>query len=299
MINRNKTAFTLVELLAVIAIIGLSSVLVVAATSGLREQADIDKALAWSKKTEISLEDNLVGSWGLDKSFAAHESAIFDSSGQGNHGTLYTSDGSTNKAVIGVVNNALSFDGANDYVGFGVISQLTDYTQPISIECWLYVPSSYSWLNGEIASIRATSYGMGIYRNLTNNRLTFAARIGGVSSYGTQNYDIVREKYYHLVFSGNGTSFDAFVNGTKINTSPRVYGVLAGAQLNGDFRIATSKIYGGNAGGYLQGIIDEVRVYSAVLTAAQVQSRYYTGLNRLLAKELIDQNEYQKRIVIK
>jgi hypothetical protein len=49
---------------------------------------------------------------------------------------------------------------------------------------------------------------------------------------------------------------------------------------------------------YFNGLIDDVRIYSTILTASQVQSRYYAGLDRLLANGLISEKECQNHLIL-
>jgi len=46
------------------------------------------------------------------------------------------------------------------------------------------------------------------------------------------------------------------------------------------------------------GLIDEVQVYAEALTATGIQKYYAQGLNRLLAKNAITEEEYNQRIAI-
>ncbi|MFH1288601.1 MAG: hypothetical protein ABII25_07895 [bacterium] len=50
---------------------------------------------------------NPVGLWHMNESSAIHNSTIYDSSGNGNDGTLYTNDGTVNKATAGKVGGAI------------------------------------------------------------------------------------------------------------------------------------------------------------------------------------------------
>jgi len=270
--SSNQKSFTLIELLVVISIIGLLSSIVLVATKGSRAKAQIAKALEFGQTIHTSLGSEAVGIWDFDNCTAS------DASGYGNNGTINgatcSSDTPYSAAGQGAGGkNSLNFDGTNDYVSAN-ISQLSTYTMPVTISVWIYIPSTWTWVNGTIAAFPATNYGMGIYRDATNNQIVFVARIGSISPYGWKNYNIQRDTWYHLMFTGNGATFDAYVNGVKINTSSAAYGVAAGADITGVFQLATSTIYGGGGGGYFGGLIDDVRVYSQVLSQSQIQQQY-------------------------
>jgi hypothetical protein len=256
---------------------------VVAATSGLREQADINKVLAWSKKADVSFKDNLVGSWNMDKASAIHNSIIFDSSGQGNHGTLYTSDGSTNKAVTGMVNNALSFDGADDYLE--ILHNTSLEPASISVGAWVKLNSDST---RHIILAKWTGY-------------TLEVDSGGNSSFQIYNSQgqvgvgasaaITWGKWHYLTATFNDASkvIEIYINGVKKGTNTLSSSISYGHSV---LRISNT-IYGGGA---VNGSIDEVRIYDTALTFSQIQSQYYAGLNKLLVRGLIGEEEYQRRL---
>jgi prepilin-type N-terminal cleavage/methylation domain-containing protein len=266
-IHTKNNSFTLIELLVVIAIIGLLSSIVLVSTQGSRAKARIAKGLEFSQTIQNTIGSEAVGIWDFDNCTAS------DASGYGNNGTINGAVCSSDTPYSATGKNSMSFDGVDDYISAN-IPQLSTYTMPVTISAWIYVPSTWTWINGTIAAFPATSYGMGIYRVVTNNLIVFTARIGGGVSYGWINYNIQRDIWYHLMFTGNGATFDAYVNGVKINTSSAAYGVAAGADITGVFQLATSTIYGGGGGGYFGGLIDDVRVYSQVLSQSQIQQLY-------------------------
>jgi hypothetical protein len=47
----------------------------------------------------------------------------------------------------------------------------------------------------------------------------------------------------------------------------------------------------------INGFIDEVRIYATDLTASQIESQYYAGLDRLLAEGQISEQEYGQRLL--
>jgi prepilin-type N-terminal cleavage/methylation domain-containing protein len=62
----SKKSFTLIELLIVIAIIGILSSLVIARFSNVRDNARIANTLQWSAGIHRTLGANLVGYWPLN-----------------------------------------------------------------------------------------------------------------------------------------------------------------------------------------------------------------------------------------
>jgi prepilin-type N-terminal cleavage/methylation domain-containing protein len=302
---KNFKAFTLVELLVVIAIIGLLSTIVLVSTSGLRDRADLAKNLQWSESIDSLLGANAVAVWNMDENPAIHNSTIFDLSGWGNNGTLSTGDGSTSKSVIGVVNNALYFDGSNDYVILPATESL-DLTTDISftVSVWVNgIPTPQDTLVRESSVICWSPTDLrGIGLDLTGEgsssvgRYTFKMRNSTDSSYLT-TISSWANKWVNLVaiYNKDTNKMRLYANGVLQGEMNGTATLSAGA---GRRRIGSALIIAGN-GSYFHGTIDEVRVYDTALTTVQVQSQYYVGWKRLLAKGLINKKEYQIGLVVK
>jgi hypothetical protein len=62
-----------------------------------------------------------------------------------------------------------------------------------------------------------------------------------------------------------------------------------------DIPLDTFYIVGTN--GYFNGLIDEVRVYSAAIPTSQIEQNYFVGLNRFLVNNQINNQEYSERLV--
>jgi prepilin-type N-terminal cleavage/methylation domain-containing protein len=284
----SKRAFTLVELLVVIAIIGLLSTVVLVSTSGLREQAEIAKILTWTRSAQSLLGDSAIGIWNLDEDPASHGSTIYDLSGWGNNGVLYTNDGTTDKSVLGVVGNALSFDGTDDYVEAPILTPSN-----VTVEAWI-----------KINAINLTDYprvvsnlknetiwkGFEIYQLINSRAIHIQMNVAGTfwSGYiGTPDLG----EWTHVAFTFDGSYVRPYFNGI-IGTPQSFPGTITYHSVPGKTYISKNP----NVGTAFNGLIDEVRIYNTALTASQIQSQYYTGLDKLLTKELIDEEEYQARL---
>ncbi|MFH1288605.1 MAG: hypothetical protein ABII25_07915 [bacterium] len=64
--------------------------------------------IAPERGNPVFAASNPIGLWHMDESPASDSSTIYDSSGNGNDGTLTTNDGTVNKATAGKVGGALS-----------------------------------------------------------------------------------------------------------------------------------------------------------------------------------------------
>jgi prepilin-type N-terminal cleavage/methylation domain-containing protein len=103
--KRNKQkGFTLIELMVGIAIVGLLSSVILVATKGSTNKANIAKTMQWSRSIESLLGPYAVGIWNFDEGSGT---TVSDLSGYGNDGTIY---GATWRCAED------DFDGADDYV---------------------------------------------------------------------------------------------------------------------------------------------------------------------------------------
>jgi len=288
---RKYSAFTLVELLVVIAIVGLLSTIVLAVTSGVSEQGRIAKSLQFSKHLENSLGDHLVGRWTFDETAdLCGTNKVCDTSGWNNHGTM-------NNFVLpyGLVTDtpsgqgkAMSFDGVDDYVNCGANESLSpDY---ITIELWVKPNTGYGYTHPRLyAKGDSKQYRM---TTTLEGRLYSYLDIEGVE----RNINVVgaleENVWQYFVVTFDGTTHVLYKNGQVIGNDNTYQGKL----ISSDGLTSHNLLVGGYADRMLDGLIDEVRIYSTALTALQIQSHYYAGLNKLLANKQITEQEYQQRL---
>jgi hypothetical protein len=191
-----------------------------------------------------------------------------DASGNGNNGTLNSmvqAAWTTGKTGAG-----LSFDGVNDYVG--ISNHLgTDF----SITCWVktsqvfptatptYLGTGIIWSD---VGGSAADFIMGGTRSGTGvNRLSFF--VGGSETTLSGSQEISTGQWVHLAVTRNGVNGEVrlYVNGVLDGSATAATGLL-----NANPSIAV----GGNTldNRYFNGLIDDVRFYSTVLSAAEVAS---------------------------
>lgn len=273
---KNKS-FTLIELLVVIALLGLLASIVLVSLRGVRERARIAQGLSFSGQIQHSLGADAVGMWNLDENPASHGVAISDLSGWGNNGTLYTNDGSTNKSVPGVVNNALSFDGVDDLITISAASQLA--ISAITVSAWVY-PTEAAMTAGP--RTRGSAVGgpglmyLGIIANATvdSSAMHWCVRtVFGRPCAWTG--EVPNHQWSFLVGTYDGSKSRAYLNGKEIWSADQLRDIDAGTTYwIGTYQGVADRNHN------FPGKIDEVRIYNRALSTAEIQKHYAEGLEK-------------------
>jgi prepilin-type N-terminal cleavage/methylation domain-containing protein len=147
--KRNKQkGFTLIELMVDIAIVGLLSSVILVATKGSTDKANIAKTMQWSRSIESLLGPYAVGIWNFDEGSGT---TVSDLSGYGNDGAIYGAtwrcaedDSDYTPSGQGC---ALEFDGSNDYIE---ISNLPTTYEEVTISSWVKYGADPNNFNGMI-----------------------------------------------------------------------------------------------------------------------------------------------------
>ncbi|OGS39163.1 MAG: hypothetical protein A2551_05635, partial [Elusimicrobia bacterium RIFOXYD2_FULL_34_30] len=203
-----------------------------------------------------------IAEWKLDEGSGTTAS---DTSGNNNNGTLNGSPA----WVAGKVNTGLEFDGTNKYVSVNDSNSL-DITTTLSIEAW--VKSDVITTDG---GPTRRIIDKGVYALGASNQAYFRVVIGGTGigvANTWSNSDIGLWRYIAGTYDAAGGT-----NNLKLYQD----GILvAQATYTGNIDTNTSALNIGRQGsttGRFDGIIDEVKIYSRVLTANEILQHYNAG----------------------
>jgi prepilin-type N-terminal cleavage/methylation domain-containing protein len=254
-----RKSFTLIELLIVIAIIGILSSLVIARFNNLRESARIANTLQWSAGVHRTLGASLVGHWPLNGN-------ANDISGYGNHGTMHNFEGELEDywvdGVPGTENQSLEFDGVDDYVS---ISLPQDEFTAGTFTAWIKTVSSQQriWAQHE-----SGGYGNQRLSTLADGTVEFRMGNGVNNVYATSTSSVNNGEWYQVAFQYvENDKIVVGVNGIWENET--TFGTK-GPQSNDAF---IGSEFGTNY--FFNGQIDDVRIYDTALTAEEI-GRIYT-----------------------
>lgn len=204
---------------------------------------------------------------GLSESYPGSGSTWYDLSGNENHGTI---NGATYSASQGGI---LGFDGVNDYISFGTVSNIPIGNDNYTISIWFNTSSSnttggfFGWGNygttNQVNAFRLLANGQGFVNYWWANDQDF---------YTTVNPNT----WYNVIAKFDGTNREIWLNGT-----------LVGAQASSGHNVpsADNLTIGLTApflNEYFPGKIGQVVFYRRGATDQEIQSIYNSGLERFV-----------------
>ncbi|MBN1169343.1 hypothetical protein JXA63_05665 [Candidatus Woesebacteria bacterium] len=217
-----------------------------------------------------------VGHWTFDEGAGTSTSTVYDTSGNENNGTLNLWGGgntaTSSARVSGKLNDAIDFDGEDDYITLPAETEL-DLTKTN--------PSISMWVKTTSTGILYSDYKSGLTEKLgiyidTNGKLYSTLRDGGTNLLDTQGVTTINDGDWHQI---------VFVKTGDTTTSLYVDGRLEATGSNESY--INSDLTGGNLpsigclksydSGYIDGQIDDVKIFNYALTEEQVRNEYNAG----------------------
>ncbi len=264
-----RRAFTLVELLVVISIIGLLSTIAITNMNGSRDKARLAAAKSFSAQIDRVTGSEKDGAWSFDE---CSGTAVVDGSGYGNNGTMPSAPAWSSNTPSGT-GCSLSFDGAGNYIDLGtaINTVLPSGSSDRTVSAWVNLPSfpsgglKHIFHYGNYAN--NSTWGLVLYS--VGGELRMGAHEWGVGA-GDFIGNVPVGKWVHLAItlSGGGTKTH-YIDGHIVGTLTRVPTTVPTYSAKIGTRISPAEFFPGS--------IDDVRVYSQALTAAQIGKLYAEG----------------------
>jgi hypothetical protein len=189
---------------------------------------------------------------------------LTDRTGLGHTGTIAGATWTTQ----GRFGSALTFDGSNDWVTVADANDL-DLTTGLTLEAWVY-PTALGSGNWRTVVMKERPGGetFNLYAHSSTNRPTAyvvaaAQPNSPLNASGTSQ--LALNTWTHLAATYDGTTLRLYVNGNQVGTR-----AVAGPLLtsSGVLRMGGNGVWGE----FFRGRLDDVRIYSRALTAAEIQA---------------------------
>src|SRR3989344_3092088 len=239
-----------------------------------------------------SLKKGLVGHWSFDGPTVisnANQTYVEDLSGQNNRGQLMNMSTSTAR-VKGKIGQALSFDGSNDFV----VNDASNIPK-VTISAWINIPN-YPANNSLVAGFSndiGNNFNDKIIYVGTDGKVYFYVFDGGSKTTSAPAAAISPNTWHHVVGTANGNNAYSYVDGVLVGsvTAGNTYTSYSTPKIfiNGDIGIV-------NRFRYLNGKIDDVRVYNRALSADEIKRLYKIG-GTLKISETISNDSLKKGLV--
>ena len=187
-----------------------------------------------------------------------------DASGNGNAGAK----GSATWSTQGKVGNALSFNGTSAKVTVADSASLR-LTSGMTVEAWVFPTAVSSAWRDVVVKGNDDYYLMATSTNAS--RPVGAGIFGGTKSRAIGTSALALNTWTHLATTYDGTLVRLYVNGVQVSSAAATGTIATSTRVLG---IGGDPIYGQ----YFAGRIDEVRIYNAALSAAQIQTDMTTPI---------------------
>ncbi len=245
----NRRAFTLVELLVVISIIGLLSTIAITQMSSSREKARIARGLSYEGSVYRAVGDDVVSQWDFNDCSGTSAS---DSSNAGNTGTLSAGASWSTNTPTGS-GCALSLNGTS---GLVTIPYLNTITTSLVYSAWFNSSSATTRtiLASRATLLRVSATGIDWWADVNTNPMSIAKNIS-------------LNVWHHIVVDQNGTAYAIYLDGGLVGsgTAPAINNASAYNAIG----------YDNYSGGIIwTGLLDNIRVYRRSLTAREIWRLY-------------------------
>ncbi len=204
----------------------------------------------------------MIGYWPFDDGSGT---TADDLSGNGNNGVLINGP----SWIAGEINDALSFNGTSSYV---FPPSLGIPPPSVSISVWIKPNPAGGVVMSELgqAAINSGWHDSQIEVE-TNNTIKVCVWTGGLTCLTAAN-NITYGSWYYIVLSYDASThtLKGYENGALVNSVPATKeypGTL-------HYGIGPTDSTNGGDGSYFSGLIDDVRIYSRALSAAEVSALY-------------------------
>lgn len=219
--------------------------------------------------TDLSLiakSEGLVGWWTFDEGSGT---TAYDASGNGNNGTWNGTGSHFTGGKVGTY--AGQFNGVDDYIEIPSTNSLSIGSNKISYSAWVNpLAADYRTVFSKGYDATDGGYSLRITRDSEPIKAFAEVHASGTTGAAGVYNNIANNIWSYLTGTYDGTQLCLYVNGV-LNACTNYSGNIQTNNLSLRIgRLSTAQII--NA--YFKGLVDEVRIYNRVLSAAEIQAIY-------------------------
>tara|TARA_R110001599_G_scaffold24622_2_gene88829 strand:- start:629 stop:1405 length:777 start_codon:yes stop_codon:yes gene_type:complete len=165
---------------------------------------------------------------------------------------------------------SLNFDGTDDYLDIGTVSELNGSISAVTLSAWFNFSGTYHADKNLVLSGGSSGSDRFYFQQLSATQLRYGSSSGFVDF---TIPTVSASTWYHLSLVHNGTSALAYFNGSPSSSNPQT---VTAPTANYGTALKVGAYYTGSA--VFGGLLDEVSVFDSALSAGDIEDIYNDGV---------------------
>jgi len=231
-----------------------------------------------NKIEPVRLSKGLVGYWSFDGNTLYNN--VADLSGNGNHGLLQPTTATSSMKTAGKIGQGLKFDGVNNYVNTGITSDTNFANKTFAVSTWFKSSSASQQIlvskggnnntpfGGWVVNISAAGNVQAFTKIFaTNNNASVRTSSG---TYNNNKWHLATVIFTTDTVTSGNNNITIYVDG-QLDQGALTQGIY-GTNTSDSVKVGERR-----DGSFMNGLIDDVRIYSRALNPSEIKALYNMG----------------------
>ena len=206
-----------------------------------------------------------------------------DESGNGYNGDIFGAIPTTDR--FGNSNSAYSFDGVNDFIS--ISDPFYEFEEELSVSCWIKIESNSiqpgAGIGQSISNVSDWNTNVWHVHAHPDSYMSFYVVDSEGEEFNSGKANLQKFQWHHYLGIATSDFTEIYFDGVLQSSTA--------GHMSSINNISTSVIHIGkdprfSTGRYLEGIVDEIRIYNRALTADEITTLYTSGVNISLDEEI-------------